>query len=168
MSANNESEKQILIQCLQEVQPDIQLSSLRLLDKQPSHQHCMLCGKQALLGLNLNYYSTSDRQVWSQVNGTIHQQGYQGILHGGFLSALLDSGMCQALFQQNIEAVTADMTIRYLHEVPINSDILIKSKIISFRPPLYKVEGELYVEGKLMVKSSARFMNKGFGKNKNV
>ena len=168
MSANNEPEKQILMQLLQEVQPDIQFSSLLLLDKQQSHQRCMLCGTQALLGLKLNFYSSCNHQVWARVKGTIHQQGYQGILHGGFLSALLDSGMCQALFKQNIEAVTADMNIRYLHEVPINSDILITGKIISSHPPLYKVEGELYVDGKLMVKSSGRFMKKGFGKNKNV
>ncbi len=168
MSINNGSETERLLHHLQKINPNVQLASLHLLDKQPSHQHCMLCGKQAILGLNLNYYSTSDQQVWSQVNGTIHQQGYQGILHGGFLSALLDSGMCQALFQKNIEAVTADMTIRYLHEVPTHSDILIKGKIISSRDPLYKVEGALYVDGKLMVKSTARFMNKGFGKNKNA
>jgi acyl-coenzyme A thioesterase PaaI-like protein len=128
----------------------------------------MLCGTQALLGLHLHFYSTPDQRVWARARGTIHQQGYQGILHGGFLSALLDSGMCQALFQQDIEAVTADMSIRYLHEVPVDSQILIQGKIVSSRAPLYKVEGELYVQGKLMVKSTARFMKKGFGVKKSL
>lgn len=128
----------------------------------------MLCGTQPLLGLHLHFYSSTDQQVWTRAKGTIYQQDYQGILHGGFWSTLLDSGMCQALFQQNIEAVTADMSICDLHEVPVNSEILIKGKIISSRLPLYKVEAELYVAGILMVKSSARFMTKGFGKKKTI
>jgi len=164
MSEHNNSEKTLLFQELKFLHPETQLSSLHLVKKQASHEHCMLCGTQALLGLHLNFYSTGDQQVWARAKSTIHQQGYQGILHGGFLSALLDSGMCQALFHNNIEAVTADMNIRYLHEVPVKSDILIKGKIVSSRLPLYNLEGELYVNGKLMVKSSARFMKKGFGK----
>ncbi|QYJ86942.1 PaaI family thioesterase [Shewanella mesophila] len=164
MSYNQKLEKELLLNRLNLVLPDVQLDDLGAVDKRFSHQNCMLCGTQALLGLNLHFYSTPDQLVWARARGTIHQQGYQGILHGGFLSSLLDSGMCQALFQQNIEAVTADMNIRYLHEVPVDSQILIKGKIISARAPLYKVEGELYVQGKLMVKSTARFMKKGFGK----
>lgn len=164
MSQQHQSEKAVLIESLSLVSPETSADDLCAVVKPSSHQHCMLCGTQNLLGLHLHFFSTADQQVWARAKGSIHHQGYQGILHGGFLSALLDSGMCQALFQQNIEAVTADMSIRYLHEVPLNSDILIKGKIISSRYPLYKVEGELYVAGQLVVKSSARFMAKGFGK----
>ncbi|MGX9463299.1 PaaI family thioesterase [Shewanella sp. A14] len=166
MYQQDKSEKALLFEDLTFFYPNMTLDSLQAVEKQLSHQHCMLCGTQPLLGLHLQFYSSADQRVWARAKGTIHQQGYQGILHGGFLSALLDSGMCQALFQQKIEAVTADMSIRYLHEVPVNSQILIKGEITSSRPPLYKVAGELYVEGKLMVKSSARFMTKGFGKQR--
>ncbi|QDE30206.1 MULTISPECIES: PaaI family thioesterase [Shewanella] len=168
MNHQDKPEKTLLFEDLTFFYPNITLDSLQAVEKQSSHQHCMLCGTQPLLGLHLHFYSGTDQLVWARAKGTIHHQGYQGILHGGFLSALLDSGMCQALFQQKIEAVTADMSIRYLHEVPVNSEILIKGEITSARPPLYKVSGELYVQGKLMVKSSARFMTKGFGKKINV
>lgn len=168
MSLQHQSEKALLLAQLTLHFAAICTDELFEVVRPSSHQHCMLCGTQPLLGLHLQFYSTADQQVWARAKGSIHQQGYQGILHGGFLSALLDSGMCQALFQQNIEAVTADMNIRYLHEVPVNSEILIKGKIISSRYPLYKVEGELYVAGKLVVKSSARFMAKGFGKKRNA
>ena len=168
MNEHNQSEKALLLEDLTLLYPDITLDNLQAVGKQSSHQHCMLCGTQPLLGLHLHFFSTADQLVWANAKGTPHHQGYQGILHGGFLSALLDSGMCQALFQQKIEAVTADMSIRYLHEVPVNSRILIKGQIISSHRPLYKVEGELYVKGKLMVKSSARFMIKGFGKKKAI
>jgi len=129
------------------------------LAKQPSHQHCMLCGSQAMLGLKLNFYSNQD-EVWSIVQGSIHQQGYQGILHGGFLSALLDAVMCQTIFNQKVEAVTADMNIRFLHEIPTNSEMLIKGEVVSHYASLYKVKAQIYVENRLMVKADARFMKK--------
>jgi len=168
MFAIDYSDKQLLINELTLLNKETSQQSLTLMQKQKSHQRCMLCGPNAPLGLKLNFYSDPNQQVWSHFKSSIHQQGYEGILHGGFLSALLDSSMCQAIFNQHIEAVTADMNIRFLHEVKVNSHILMTAKVLPSRRPLYKLEGGLYVDGILMVKSTARFMLKGFGVNKST
>ena len=139
------------------IEPLIQLQKVK---KQPSHQHCMLCGTQSTFGLNIDFYSDQENVVWAKAKGGIHQQGYQGILHGGFIAALLDSGMCNAIFNQGAQAVTGDMTTRYLAEIPITAEILIRAKIIKNYLTLYKVEAEIYVEQKLMAKSTARFMKR--------
>ncbi len=120
----------------------------------------MLCGSNALWGLKLQFYSNDEEHVWAQAKGSVHQQGYQDILHGGYLSALLDAGVCQAVFQKNVEAVTADMNIRYLHEIPVSSDILIKGQVVSCYSTHYKVEAQLYVDNVLMVKAHARFIKR--------
>lgn len=133
---------------------------LKKVDKRPSHQYCMLCGTQSSFGLKLDFYNDQQGVVWAKAKGSIHQQGYQGILHGGFIAALLDAGMCNAIFNQNAEAVTGDMNIRYLAEIPLTADILIRGKIIKNYLTLYKVEAEIYVEQQLMAKSSARFMKR--------
>ena len=164
MSSTHQTEEQQLIKQLQLLSPNQTTPALALVCKHPSHQNCMLCGSHPVLGFKLNFYSDQSQQVFAYFKSSIHQQGYDGILHGGFLSALLDSSMCQALFNQDIEGVTGDMNIRFLHEVKINSEILMVGKVISSRHPLHKVEAELYVDGVLMVKSNARFMTKGFGK----
>jgi len=135
------------------------ISPLQIQQKQKSHQYCMLCGPQSQLGLKLDFYS-NESEVWTIAQGSIHQQGYQGILHGGFLSALLDAVMCQAVFNQQVEAVTADMNIRFLHEIAVNSELLIKGEVISHYSSLYKVKAEIYVGKQLMVKADARFMKK--------
>ena len=166
MSATHDSEKEQLLKELQSLNNNNIPQPLTLVRKKKSHQGCMLCGPNAVLGLKLDFYSDPNQQVWAHFKSSIHQQGYESILHGGFLAALLDSSMCQAVFNQDIEAVTADMNIRFLHEMKINSDILMTAKVLPSRPPLYKVEGELYVDGLLMAKSSARFMTKGFAKSK--
>ena len=133
---------------------------LRKVKKQQSHQHCMLCGTQSTFGLKLDFYNDQEGAVWTRAKGSIHQQGYQGILHGGFIAALLDAGMCQAIFNQGAEAVTGDMNIRYLAEIPLTADIIICGKISKNYLTLYKVEAEIYVDQQLMAKSTARFMKR--------
>jgi acyl-coenzyme A thioesterase PaaI-like protein len=166
MFALDYSNKQLLINQLTLLNIESTPQTLILMQKQKSHQGCMLCGPNALLGLKLDFYSDANQQVWAHFKSSIHHQGYEGILHGGFLSALLDSSMCQALFNRGVEGVTADMNIRFLNEVKVNSAILMTAKVLTSRSPLYKVEGALYVEGVLMAKSTARFMLKGFGTKK--
>ncbi|MFT6985306.1 MAG: hypothetical protein ACJAT7_001114 [Psychromonas sp.] len=128
--------------------------------KQPNHQYCMLCGEQSTFGLKLAFYGDQQGVVWARAKGSIHQQGYQGILHGGFIAALLDAGMCQSIFNQGAQAVTADINIRYLAEIPLNAEILIRGKINKHSLSLYKVEAEIYVKQQLMAKSTARFMKR--------
>jgi acyl-coenzyme A thioesterase PaaI-like protein len=133
---------------------------LEKVEKQQSHQHCMLCGTKSTFGLKLDFYNDQEGIVWAKAKGSIHQQGYQGILHGGFIAALLDAGMCNAIFNQGAEAVTGDMNIRYLAEIPLTADIIIRGKINKSYLTLYKVEAEIYVDQQLMAKSTARFMKR--------
>ncbi|PSV49712.1 PaaI family thioesterase [Photobacterium indicum] len=135
-------------------------SLLEKVNKRNSHQHCMLCGTQSTFGLKLDFYNDQEGVVWAKAKGSIHQQGYQGILHGGFIAALLDAGMCHAIFNQGVEAVTGDINIRYLAEIPLTADIIIRGKINSSYLTLYKVEADIYVEQQLMAKSTARFMKR--------
>ena len=156
----NNPEKNVLqneIEKLDFIESPIQLEKV---EKQQSHQHCMLCGTQASFGLKLDFYNDQGGIVWAKAKGGIHQQGYQGILHGGFIAALLDSGMCNAIFNHGSEAVTGDMNIRYLAEIPLTADILIRGKVIKNYLTLYKVEAEIYVDQQLMAKSTARFMKR--------
>lgn len=136
------------------------VSLLDKVQKQQSHQHCMLCGTQATFGLKLDFYNDQTGAIWGRAKGSIHQQGFQGILHGGFLAALLDAGMCNVIFNSGAEAVTGDMNIRYHAEVPLTADMIIKAKIVKSYLTLYKVEAEIYVNQKVVVKANARFMKR--------
>lgn len=145
------------IEKLAQINTDITLTKVK---KQPSHQHCMLCGTASTFGLKLHFYGDQNGEIWAKAKGSIHQQGYQGILHGGFIAALLDSSMCNLIFHHGQEAVTGDMNIRYLAEIPITADILIHAKLIKKYLTLYKVEAEIYVNQQLMATSNARFMKR--------
>lgn len=124
-----------------------------------SHEQCMMCGIHNSQSLKIAFY-TDKTYVWAMYKNNKHQQGFTHIAHGGFIVGLLDAVMCQSLFAQQVEAVTADLSVRYLHEIPVNSTIVLKGKVISSRKNLYKVQGELFVDQQLMAKSDARFMKK--------
>jgi acyl-coenzyme A thioesterase PaaI-like protein len=156
----NNSEKNILqneAQKLEHIHSELSLNAVK---KQQSHQHCMLCGTEPTFGLKLNFYSDQNGDVWLKTKGSIHHQGYRGILHGGFIAALLDASMCNLIFNQGAEAVTGDMNIRYLAEIPMTSDIIVHAKIVKNYLTLYKVEADIYVNQQLMAKSNARFMKR--------
>ena len=51
-------------------------------------------------------------------------QGYEGIIHGGVLSALVDTAMAHCLLHQNIEAMTGELKVRFY--APVNCQSLLK------------------------------------------
>lgn len=156
----NNSVKESLLDKIKKLDTRYSALILTKVAKQQSHQHCMLCGTQSTFGLNIDFYSDQEDKIWATTKGSIHQQGYQGILHGGFIAALLDAGMCNLIFNQGEEAVTGDMNIRYFSEIPITAELVVHAKIIKHYLTLYKVEAEIYVAQQLVAKSNARFIKR--------
>jgi len=129
-------------------------------ERPSSHDNCLLCG-DTRFGLGLKFSAVSDSEVRTVLNSNRHHQGYEGILHGGFVASLLDSAMCNALFHIGVEAVTGDMTIRFHEEIPYDCEVELIGRIKSSREPLFKVESELRRDGRIVASGSARFVKRG-------
>lgn len=56
-------------------------------------------------------------------------QGYDGMMHGGVLSAIIDSAMTRCLFGHGIVGYTARLNIKYLKPVKINRFIKLMAYI---------------------------------------
>jgi acyl-coenzyme A thioesterase PaaI-like protein len=87
-------------------------------------------------------------------------QGYDGILHGGVIAALLDAAMTHCLFYRGVQAVTGDLRIQFLQPVPCNSLLDLRAKVLSVTPPLYCVKAELVFEQRVMAWAEAKFMQR--------
>ncbi len=129
-----------------------------------SHGNCLLCGDRNRFGLGLRFYAVSDSEVEAVLNSKRHHQGYEGILHGGFVASLMDSAMCNVLFHRGIEAVTGDISIRYLEEIPYDCEVVLRGLFLGGSAPLFKVEAVLMREGRIVVRAKARFVKRGYGK----
>ena len=126
-----------------------------------SHDNCLLCGDKNRLGMGLIFHTQNDGKVTALLNSQKHHQGYEGILHGGFVASLLDSAMCNALFAQDIEAVTADMSIRFHEEIPYNSSVTLCGWVVTSSNMLHKVAAEIVLNNKVVASATARFVKRG-------
>ena len=127
---------------------------------QPSHRFCLMCGQDNPFSFGLKFKKSDDGAVSTTFTGNSNLQGYIGVMHGGVLSALLDTAMAQCLLHQDIEAVTGELTVRYLEQVDCDTTLDIKAWIDSSLPPLYHVKSQIRIGNKIVCKGKARFMER--------
>ena len=89
-------------------------------------------------------------------------QGYEGIMHGGLLSALLDTAMAHCLLHENIEAMTGELNVRFIDPVAYNSTMAITAWIDSSLPPLYHLKSHIIINNKIVCKAKAKFMQRDY------
>ena len=86
-------------------------------------------------------------------------QGYNGKLHGGVLSWLLDSLMTQCLFGHGIKAVTGKLDIRYRKPIDVNTHLNISVNIESEkRKKYYTLNAIVYEEKTRKAEADAVFV----------
>ena len=127
---------------------------------QESHRFCLMCGQDNPLSFGLKFKKNGDGAVSTTFTGNRNLQGYKGVMHGGVLSALLDTAMAQCLLHQDIEAVTGELNVRYLEQVDCDGTLNIKAWIDSSLPPLYHLKSQIFIGNKIVCKGKARFMQR--------
>jgi acyl-coenzyme A thioesterase PaaI-like protein len=105
----------------------------------------------------MDFTTDKNGKTYAKFQGNNTFQGYEGILHGGVISTLLDATMTQCLFSQGIEAVTGDLRIRFLHPIPCNYTITVQAQIIKAKKPLYILKAEALYKEKIMARAEAKF-----------
>lgn len=125
---------------------------------------CVLCGRENPLSFNLQFERDDQGGVIAEFTGNESFQGYQGIMHGGVLSALLDTAMAQCLLHQDIEAVTGELNVRFFDPVDCNSVLSIQAWVDSSLPPLYHLKSHIIVNERIVCKGKAKFMQRSENK----
>jgi len=87
-------------------------------------------------------------------------QGYTGILHGGVTCALLDGIMTHCLFAHDVNAVTAQLTVRFRYPIVIGKPVRVRARRKSFHAPLHVVEAELTQNGQIKATAAAKFLER--------
>lgn len=125
-----------------------------------SHRYCLMCGRDNPLSFGLKFIQDDSGAVSTTFTGNCSLQGYTGIMHGGVLSALLDTAMAQCLLHQDIEAVTGELSVRYLEQIDCEESMLIRAWIDSSLPPLYHLKSQIIINDKVVCKAKGRFMQR--------
>ena len=106
----------------------------------PSHATCMICGENDSLQLS---FTADENGVMARFQADSRWQGYQGVLHGGMISTLLDAAMTHCLFHHDVEALTADLQVRFLKPVPCTELLTLRARLVGQRRHLYELSADL-------------------------
>lgn len=117
-------------------------------------------GLGSLFPFDLHFSADGDKRVKTSFQSDSRLQGYDGIIHGGILSALLDTAMARCLLSMDIEAVTGALNVRFFEPVPCNALLTITAWIEESLPPLYHLRAEIRVGTRRACKAKAKFMQR--------
>jgi acyl-coenzyme A thioesterase PaaI-like protein len=125
-----------------------------------SHANCLLCGHANPNGLKLQFEENANGEVSTVFQGKPELQGYGEIMHGGVISALLDSAMTNCLFKKGIEAFTGELRVRYLKPVPCTDELIIRAWVTFSHSPFFQLRSEVTSNDVKMAWAEAKFMLK--------
>ena len=125
----------------------------------PYTQSCFVCGAQNPHGLKLRFWLQGDcvqttfipREEWV---------GFQGMIHGGILAAILDEVMVWAAsVSKKRFHFCVELNIRYSKPVKIGTSLTLTGRVSRDRDRVVETTGELRDEkGRIYTKATAKYM----------
>lgn len=103
---------------------------------------CFACGEKNPMGLKLTFREEGETYCTTFRAGLEHQ-GYNGVVHGGIVSTLLDEVMARYIYAKGFQAVTAKLEIRFRQPTPIQEELRITANIVSQKRNLYELKGQI-------------------------
>ncbi len=109
-----------------------------------TYGNCFVCGKNNPNGLRLSFEINKEKQTLkSTFAASPTFQGWDGIVHGGIISTLLDEAMAKLIYELGYEAVTASLEIRFKKPVPILEPLSIYGEITEVNKRLIRAKAHV-------------------------
>ncbi len=124
------------------------------------HDGCLLCGALHPRSWPLVFEPDEGGGVRTTLVAGQEFQGYENLVHGGVISALLDAAMTHCLFALGIEAVTGELRIRFRRPIACNIPLVVRAWLVFSCPPLFQLRANVHCAGQLMTSAEAKFMRR--------
>ncbi len=100
------------------------------MDQLRDNDQCFVCGNKNAVGLGVAFAINPEaRTIVAAFTPSDNHQGYQGIIHGGILSSLLDEAMVKLAYKLGIPAVTAEIIVTFKAPAAPGNELVITGKI---------------------------------------
>jgi uncharacterized protein (TIGR00369 family) len=103
---------------------------------------CFVCGEANPIGLHLTFREENEVYMSTFTPGPEHQS-YNGVLHGGIISTLLDEIMGRYIYAKGQTAVTAKLEVRFRAPTPIGQPLTICGRIVGQKGSMYEMAGSI-------------------------
>jgi acyl-coenzyme A thioesterase PaaI-like protein len=124
-----------------------------------SDHACFGCGDDNPIGLHLRFAPDRDGVKASFVPGPEHQ-GFQDVVHGGIISAVLDEAMAWAVAHAGVWAVTGEMRVRFRQPLKVGDMTSVVARVSRTRGRLVTATAGLHLgrDHSLVATASATFV----------
>ncbi len=110
----------------------------------PCYEDCYVCGPAQAHGLHIRFFATPASEIRARLEPAGWMCGYEGVVHGGVLTALMDELIGWAVSLRNdLLATTGDLTMRFVKPVRVGAAYVGRGRIRQGRGRLWEAEGEL-------------------------
>lgn len=122
---------------------------------------CFACGRDNPISLKLDFKTDGEdkfRVTADFTPGRLHQ-GYDGIMHGGLITTLLDEAMAKVISFNGYKGLTAEIKVRFKESVKIGEKLKIVGILSDKRKKLILTESYLENQrGKVLASAEGKFM----------
>ena len=122
------------------------------------HDQCIICSKLNPHSLHLRCTLQPDNSVSATFTPQPHLKGYPNQLHGGILSALLDSAMAQCMLLNNINAVTATLDIRFRNPAPLTGTYTVTAQCNESRRNIHRLSAKITIGSTVLATAKSQFV----------
>ena len=101
------------------------------------HPHCVVCWDRHPFGLQVDYRVTGVHGVEGVFGCGKSYEGYEGVVHGGIVSSLLDGAMASCMLAMGLDAYTAELRVRYRGKVRTGRPAVLRGRWLRGEGPLH-------------------------------
>jgi uncharacterized protein (TIGR00369 family) len=126
---------------------------------------CFVCGEKNSAGLHVKFDVNRKRKtIEAEHLFSETYQGYDGIVHGGILSLLLDEAMVKLAFAVGLPAVTGEITVRFPSPLRPGERVWVQGRIVREDRRIVLTEARAEKEdGTIVAEAHARLFRKKEG-----
>jgi uncharacterized protein (TIGR00369 family) len=112
--------------------------------KLEANGNCFVCGENNPNGLRLSFEIDKEKQTLkTKFVASPTFQGWDGIVHGGILSTLLDEAMAKLVYELGYQAVTASIEIKFKKPAPILEPLLVYGEVTEVSRRLIRAKAHI-------------------------
>lgn len=120
---------------------------------------CFVCGPNNPAGLKVHFeIDRIGRIISGRFTPATHHQGYEGIVHGGILAALLDEAMVKLAFGLGLDAVSAELIVKFRVPASPGDELIIKAGLTNERGRLIEAEAKIESNGMVIAEGRGKLL----------
>ncbi|MEK6814164.1 MAG: PaaI family thioesterase [Nitrospirota bacterium] len=121
----------------------------------PADESCFVCGPANPRSLHVSFrVEPKASAVEADYEPGRETQGYDGVVHGGIIAALLDEAMVKAANASGRAFATASLSVRFRSPGRVGEPLVIRGRVVERRGRLVRASATIHAPGGRLVAQS--------------